>query len=109
MGVARHHEDPHAGHGYVPKLMVAGRLTGSVDGCPVVIDADESGIVLTVARFRTAWGLRRSVRTLLPVLGSLKRFGVPLRVRVAGILSLDVLPRVSPLARFIVPGLANLE
>jgi hypothetical protein len=43
------------------------------------------------------------------VLGSLKRFGVPLRVRVAGILSLDVLPRVSPLARFIVPGLANLE
>jgi hypothetical protein len=23
--------------------------------------------------------------------------------------SLDVLPRVSPLARFIVPGLANLE
>jgi hypothetical protein len=48
--------------------MVAGRLAGSVDGRPVVIDADESGFVVSFAMIRTAWAARRSVAALLPAL-----------------------------------------
>ena len=35
--------------------MLAGRLTGTLDGRPVVIDADDGGVVVQVAALRTAW------------------------------------------------------
>ena len=108
MGAAWNDENPDEGHGYVPKLIVAGRLTGTVDGRPVVIDADDSGLVVTAVTLRTAWASSRSVGSLLPVLGILKRHGIPLRLSIAGLVTLEVLPRPSALARIFVPRLSCL-
>jgi len=88
--------------------MMAGRLTGSVDGRPVVGEADASGLVVSVARFQAAWTLRRSVRSLLPGLEILKRSGVPVRLSVAGMVSLEVLPRPSAFVRLLAADLAKL-
>jgi hypothetical protein len=87
---------------------MAGRLTGSLDGRPVVIDADASGIVLSLASFRALWGMRRIAGPLMPVLGVLKRHGTHVRLRIAGLVSLDVLPRPSPLVRIFAPGLLHV-
>jgi hypothetical protein len=88
--------------------MLAGRLTGSLDGRPVVIEADDSGLVLTTFHLRTAWAARGLVRPLLPILGILRGGGVPVRIRIAGLASLEVLPRPSALASILAPGLASL-
>lgn len=109
MGVARYAQDSHTGHGFVPKLIVAGRLTGTLDGRPVVIDADESGFVVSFAMIRTAWAARRSVAALLPALAVAKSHGVPVRLNVAGLVSLGVLPVPSTLVRIIAPRLASLD
>jgi hypothetical protein len=108
VGVARYAQDPHTRHGFVPKLIVAGRLTGTLDGRPVVIDADESGFAVSFAMLRTAWTAWRSAPALLPVLAIAKRHGVPVRLNVAGLVSLEVLPVPSTLLRMIAPGLATL-
>lgn len=109
VGSARDHEDQNERYGYVPKLMLAGRLVGTLDGRPVVIAADDSGLVVTAAAFQTAWAGRRSVRSLLPVLGMLKRNGIPVRVSVGGLVSLEVLPSPNPLMRILMPELARLH
>jgi hypothetical protein len=85
--------------------MVAGRLTGSLDGRPVVIDADGSGLALTIATVQSLWGMRRIAGSMGPLLGLLKHHGIPVRMRVAGLVSVEVLPRPSALARFFVPSL----
>jgi hypothetical protein len=109
MGAARNHENPDAGHGYVPKLTLAGRLTATWDGRPVVIDADESGVRLTVPAVRTAWAARRLAGSFVPAFRTLRRFGVPVRLHVAGIFTLDLLPKPSALARRVIPGLSGLD
>jgi hypothetical protein len=109
MGAPRDHENPDEGHRNVPKLMLAGRLTGTLDGRPVVIFADDSGLVVTASTFQTAWAWRCSVRSLLPVLGMLKQGGIPVRLAVAGMVSVEVLPRPSGLLRVLVPGLSGLS
>lgn len=106
MGAARHDQDPDAGYGLLPKLIVAGRLVGSVDGRPVVIDAEESGMVVSFAMLRSAWAARRSAAALLPVLAIAKRHGIPVRLKVAGLVSLEVLPVPSTLIRMLAPSLA---
>ena len=108
MGSAWGDQDPHTRHGFLPKLIVAGRLAGSVDGRPVVIDADQSGFIVSFAMLRTAWRARRSVAALLPVLAVAKRLGVPVRLHVAGLVSLEVLPVPSTLLRIFTPCLASL-
>jgi len=108
VGASRHAQDPHPRHGYVPKLILAGRLTGTVDGRPVVIDADDSGLTLSVAGFGSAWRLRSFAASFLPALRVLQRGGVAVRFNVAGLVSLNVLPAPGPLVRLLVPGLAQL-
>jgi hypothetical protein len=56
----------------------------------------------------TAWAARRSVRSLLPILGMLKRKSTPVRVLIGGFVSLEVLPRSNALIRIVVPELAGL-
>jgi len=108
VGAARHHENQDEGHGYVPKLILAGRLTGTLKGRPVVIEADESGLLVSMPALQTAWSARQSAGSLLPVLHALKRFTVPLRLRIAGIISVEVLPSPSSFAKFIAPALHRL-
>lgn len=108
MGTARDHENPNEGHGYVPKLMLAGRLTGTLNGRPVVIEANESGLLLSFAAFRTAWTARKSAVSVLPALRWLRYAQVPLRLRVAGLLSVELLPNTSAVAKFFAPGFCRL-
>jgi hypothetical protein len=107
VGSARDNEDPDAGHGYVPKLILAGRLAGTFDGRPVVISADEAGVFLDVSTLYSGWQLRKYSSSVLPVLGWLNYFHVPLTVRVAGVVSVPVLPKAGLLVRFFAPSLAN--
>lgn len=100
MGATWHAEDPHEGHWNAPKLILAGRLAGTLNGRPVVIDADDSGLSVAIGSFRTAWASRRSVGSLLPVLGVLKRHGIPVRLKIAGLVTLELLPKPGTLARF---------
>jgi hypothetical protein len=106
VGSARDNEDPDAGHGYVPKLILAGRLAGTLDGRPVVISADEAGVFLDVSTLYSGWQLRKYSSSVLPVLGWLNAWHVPLTVRVAGV-SVPVLPKAGLLVRFFAPSLAN--
>ena len=108
MGAARDHENPDERHGYVPKLILAGRLTGTLDGRPVVIEAGESGLLLSMSAVQSAWAARRTVSSLLPVLQTLKRVQVPLRLRIAGIVSVELLPNTSTLAKLFSPMLSRL-
>lgn len=108
MGAARDHENPDERHGYVPKLILAGRLTGTLNGRPVVIEAGESGLLLSMSALQSAWAARRTVEPLLPVLQTLKRFQVPLRLRIAGIVSVELLPNASALAKLFSPALSRL-
>ena len=108
MGAARDAQDSHAGHGFVPKLILAGRLTGTLDGRPVVIEAGESGLLLSLSAFQAAWAARRTLGPVLPLLQVLKNFNVPLRLRIAGIVSVELLPNPSTLAKLFSPVLTRL-
>lgn len=108
MGAARDDENPDKGHGCVPKLILAGRLTGSLDGRPVVIDADDSGLLVSIPAFQTAWTARRTIGPLLPVLLTLKQLRVPLRLQIAGVVSVQLLPSTSVIAKLLAPSLHRL-
>lgn len=108
MGAARDHENPDERYGYVPKLILAGRLTGTLDGRPVVIEADERGVMVAFGSVATAWAARRSVTALVPVLAVAQRWTVPVRLTVGRLVSLNVLPRPSRVVRMLAPRLADL-
>jgi len=89
--------------------MLAGRLTGTLNGRPAVIEADAAGVVLSLRSLRTAWDMRRQATTLLPALGLLRQGRVALQMRVAGLPSVALLPRASLLARLAVPELGSFH
>jgi hypothetical protein len=106
MGSARDDEDPHSGHRHVPKLILAGRLTGTFDGRPVVISADEAGLVLDVSTLYSGWRLRRYSNSALPLLQGLNALHIPVTIRVAGV-SVPLLPKSGLLVRLFAPSIAN--
>ena len=106
MGSARDDKDSHSGHRHVPKLILAGRLTGTFDGRPVVISADDAGLVLDVSTLYSAWRLRKYSNAVLPVLKGLNEVHIPLTIRVAGV-SVPLLPKSGLLVRLFAPSLAN--
>lgn len=89
-------------------MSLTGRLRGTLDGRPVVIEADDSGVVLDVTSFRTAWTLRKYGLSALPFLHVVKSSSIPVTLRVAGAVSLQVLPKPSMLIRVLAPTLAKL-
>ena len=107
MGSARDDEDSHAGHRCVPKLILAGRLTGTFEGRPVVISADETGLTLDFLSLYSGWQLRKYSSAALPVLEWLNASHIPLTVRMAGALSVPLLPKSGLLVRFFAPSLAK--
>jgi hypothetical protein len=106
MGSARDDEDSHSGHRHVPKLILAGRLTGTFDGRPVVISADEAGVVLDVSTLYSGWRLRKYSNSAVPVLKGLNALRIPLTIRVAGV-SVPLLPKSGLLVRLFAPSIAN--
>ena len=107
MGAARDDEDPHQGHGHVPKLIMAGRLVGTLDGRPVVIDADDTGITLGLGSLGAAWSAWKGARSSRGLLGLLKRSNVAVRVTIARSVTLELLPRPSTVARIALPWLVE--
>jgi hypothetical protein len=73
-----------------------------------VIDADERGVMVSFASVATAWAARRSATALVPVLAVAQRCTVPVRLNMAGLVSLEVLPTPSRVVRMLVPRLADL-
>jgi len=106
MGSARDDEDSHAGHRHIPKLILAGRLTGTFDSRPVVISADETGLTLHASLY-SGWRLRKYGSAVLPLLSWLNASHIPLKVRVAGAVSVPLLPQHGLLVRFFAPSLVN--
>jgi len=102
---ARDHENPDERHRCVPKLILAGRLTGTLDGRPVVISADDAGMTLELSTLRSAWTLRNYGGVASPVLQLLKASRIPLTLRLAGAVSVPVLPQAGWLVRFFAPAL----
>ncbi len=88
-------------------MILAGRLSGSVDGRPVVITADAAGVTFDVGSFRSAWNLRAYGESFLPVLRFLRASGIPLTIQVAGILSLPILPTPGALTKLLAPALVR--
>jgi len=88
---------------------VAGRLTGHLNGRPVVIEADESGLRVVFATWRGAWAMRGCAGALLPALDALRRTRLPLRAQVAGTMAVSLLPTPSWLARLIVPEVGRFD
>jgi len=87
-------------------MMLTGRLSATVDGRPVEFAAAGSGLTLEIPSLSTAWSLRRAavhpgMRTALMMLASC---GLSLRVRVAGLVSLEIAPNPGPLARILLGG-----
>ena len=107
MGAARYDEDPDAGYRCPPKLILAGRLMGTLDGRPVVISADDTGLTLDLSTLRSAWTLRKYGSVVLPLLQLLKASRIPLTMRVAGVVSVRLLPKAGLLARLFAPALAD--
>ena len=107
MDSARDDEDSYAGHRHVPKLILAGRLTGTLDGRPVVISADDAGVTLDLSTLRSAWTLRNYGSAALPFLQSLKAAHIPLTLRLAGSVSVPLLPKAGWLVRLFAPELSN--
>ena len=107
MGSARNTEDSYAGHRHVPKLILAGRLTGTLDGRPVVISANDAGVTLHLSSLRSAWTLRKYVSVGLPFLQFLKAAHIPLTLRLAGSLSVPVLPQAGWLVRLFAPAMVS--
>jgi hypothetical protein len=73
-----------------------------------VIDADDSGLTLSVAGLSSAWRLRGFAAAFLPALRVLQRGGVAVRFNVTGLVSLPLLPTPSALAKVFMPSLARL-
>ena len=107
MGSARDDEDSYAGHRHVPKLILAGRLTGTFDGRPVVINADDAGVTLDVSTLRLAWTLRKYGSVVLPFLQLLRASHTPLTLRLPGSVSVAVLPKAGWLVRLFAPALVS--
>jgi len=107
MDPARHAEDPDKGYGQSPKLILAGRLTGTLDGRPVVISADNAGLTLDLSSLRSAWTLRKSGGVVVPFVQFLNASHIPLRLRLFGGVSFDVLPKPGLLVRLFAPELGS--
>ena len=107
MDPARHAEDPDKGYRQSPKLILAGRLTGTLDGRPVVISADDTGLTLDLSSLRSVWTLRKFGSVVLPFVQFLNAAHVPLRLRLLGGVSVPVLPKAGLLVRLFVPELGR--
>lgn len=74
------------------RFYVEGQLRGSVDGRPITITADDSGICLAVDSVSSAWRLRTQLPSLKGVLAVLSRGQVAVRLRIGGVGEFPVLP-----------------
>lgn len=108
MGAARHREDPHPRPGPNPKLTLAGRLDGFVNGRPVSLVADGDSVTLVPGGTSTLLALMRLRRSWRHVAGWLRqvlvRTNIRLHVRVGWLGRVQLLPDTSPILRLFLPS-----
>ncbi len=108
MGAERHREDPHPRPGPNPKLTLAGRLDGFVNGRPVSLVADGDTVTLVPGSLGTLLALMRLRRSWRHVAVSLRqmvaRTNIRLYVRVGWLGRAQLLPDTSPFLRLVLPS-----
>lgn len=93
------------GRGSTPKLRLAGRLDGAVDGRPVSLVAERQDLVLTFVHWRTLLTMRRGARSLSrPLRAVLSRSDIRWLVRIRWLGEVEVQPKPSVLIRMLVPA-----
>ena len=97
-------EDQHPECGAKPKVVLAGRLDGTVNGRPVNIVAENNEVTLTLTDVRTLLYLRRTWAVLAYEVTRLScGLGTKLTVRIGRLGKLEVLPRPGFLVRVLLP------
>lgn len=105
MGFERGAEDQHDGSGPSPKLILVGRLIGSIDGRPVSLDAENRELTLAVDKLRMLLILRRTWKlSLLPLRSLFERLGVRVLVRSRWFGLTEVFPNPNFLISFLIPS-----
>ena len=111
MGFGWNRECANTGRVEQPKLIVVGRMEGSVFGRPVTIDASGREISVHLPSLAVAWRLRPFAGELIrPIstISTLRGNGITLRVKVANWPSVQIFPNPSPGLRFMIPHLNRL-
>ncbi len=107
MGVQRHGEDPHPRPGPKPKLILAGRLDGFLNGRPLSIVAEDHQITLVpggLGSLLELFKIRRSWRFVKPPLRMfLHRANIRLLLRLGWFGQLQLLPNPNMLLRLFLP------
>lgn len=103
-------ENSHEQCGFGPKVIVTGRLDGTLYGRPVVIEALDQEFVISIASVYSAWRARRSAAaSLVPLLQQLREFGFRLTLHLGSQVKLEILPETHWAVRFFIPGLVITE
>lgn len=99
-----HDENPYQGTGQGPKLILVGRLEGSVDGRPVSIVANERDIAVACG-ITSLFSLRAAWRSFGPSLKPfLEQAGLRLLASAGWLGHLEVSPNPSVLVRLMLLG-----
>ena len=108
MGAQRYREDPNPRPGPNPKLTLAGRLDGFVNGRPVSLVAYGDTVTLVPGSTSTLLALMRLRQSWRHVSGSLRqvlaRTNIRFYVRVGWFGRLQLYPYTSPLFRLFLPS-----
>ena len=104
MGSERDVESSHGGGWSAPKLILAGRIDGAVNGRPVILIAEGQTLLITVESWRTLLTVRRSLRFLILALpANLTQSGIRLFAGSKWLGSVAVYPNPSFLVRMLLP------
>ncbi|QDU92385.1 hypothetical protein Pla8534_01310 [Lignipirellula cremea] len=104
MGPQRNRQDSYRGQGRTPKLRMAGRLDGFLDGRPLSLVAEEGTVTLNSDNLSSLLKLRRSWRTMVhPLFAILEREDIRLLVQVRWLGKVEVFPRPKYLFRLFLP------
>jgi hypothetical protein len=104
MGAERDDQNSHSQSGPNPKLSLAGRLDGSVDGRPFRLVADNRDLLFAPNKLSTLLLLQRSWRaTLYPLREIFRLAQIRLLVRIGWFGNVEVFPKPNYLLRLFLP------
>lgn len=104
METERNDEDPHGRFDPHPKLTLAGRIDGSIDGRPVTIVGEGAALELSIHDWRSLLTSTHSWRTIVePLRALLTRSDIRFMVRIKWLGTVEVLPNPGLLVRLMLP------
>ena len=104
MDPKRNYEDQYRRSAPTPKLRLAGRIDGEIDGRPVRLITEKQSMILTMGSLRTLLSIRSSSRSFIqPLRAFLKRSDIRLLFRITWLGRVEVLPNPPFLVRMLLP------